>query len=511
MKWQLLLLSFIITVCWSCHKEYSCEGCIPGTPAPVPPPPPPPPPNTQVAVITSLNCASGSISSKAIEGIPYSGQYTVSYTGGNGGIYKADTITSTGVNGLIAIVSAGMVTNGNGDLAFYISGTPASAGNAIFIISFAGKSCTATLQIDDRTIVLNGLIKTTLASQKGRNLFVTNNAAVKAWGDNLYGELGDGTTTRRNTPVLLNNLSNIAAVATGAFHSLALGYDGKVWTWGWNGHGQLGDGTLIDNHNPKQVAGITGVVSLAAGYDFTLALKNDGTVWAWGDNLWGVLGDGTYISKTHPVQVTNLSGIVAIAAGEAHCLALKNDGTIWSWGWNFNGCLGDGSTVSKRSTPMQIPALTGITMIAANGSVHSMALKNDGTVWVWGDNFHGQLGDGIVVEKLIPEKLVSLTNIISIGTGENHSFAIRNDGTLWSWGWNAVGALGVDFNFVSHQLNPVNVALLPGVKQIMGGSFHTVAQKTDGTVFAMGSNVFGQLGDGTNIIYRYVPMIVPGL
>ena len=253
------------------------------------------------------------------------------------------------------------------------------------------------------------------------------------------------------------------------------------------------------------------VISVAAGFDYSLALKKDGTVWAWGGNTWGTAGDGSYVNRYQPVLVSSLSGITGITAGTEHCLALKNDGTVWSWGWNADGCLGDGSNVAKRSTPARIMALSGITSIAANGSIHSLALQSDGTVWTWGDNFYGQLGDGTNIEKSIPEAIASLTHITAIGTGERHSFAIKDDGSLWAWGWNGNGQLGVNFTPSYYQNIPVNVALLPGVKRISGGSFHTLAQNGSGEIYTMGSNIYGQLGDGTNIQSRYVPMIVTGL
>jgi alpha-tubulin suppressor-like RCC1 family protein len=508
MRYRLIIFSFFFLLCYSCKKEYSCENCVPVPPIPQGPQGPP---NPQPPAISTLDCGSGSLLSSAIDGIAYLSQYTMAYTGGNGAAYNSDTIASTGVTGLTATLMPGTLMNGNGNLIYSISGTPGATGYATFTISFTGKNCSLVLTIDPRTIVSNAITKTPIATQKERCLVVLPNGTVKAWGANSFGQIGDGTTINRHTPVQVNMLWNIAAVAAGAYHSLALGNDGKVWTWGDNHHGQLGDGTISESHIPKQVAGLSNVTSIMAGYDYSIALKNDGTVWAWGSNLWGVLGDGTYIDKLQPVQVVNLSGVIAIASGLSHCLALKNDGTVWSWGWNINGCLGDGSNISKRSTALQIPGLSGITTLATNGSIHSLALKNDGTVWVWGDNSHGQLGDGTTLAKFTPIQLTSFTNIESIGTGEYHSFVSRNDGTLWAWGWSALGQLGVDYAFASHQINPVNVTLLSGITRIVGGSWHSLAQKADGTVFAMGGNVVGQLGDGTSVLYRYVPMIVPGL
>jgi len=505
-KWLLVIFCFLFVLCSSCTKEYSCQNCPGNTAPPVPQVPQTP----QSPAITALDCTTGIFSATATEAIPYSGQYTISYSGGNGKIYDADTIASSGVTGLTAVLIADTLANGNGSLIYIISGTPATTGNATFMISFAGKNCTAILKVDP-DVALAGIIRIPIASEKERNMVLLGNGTVKAWGNNEFGQLGDGTTTDRHTPVLVSNLTNIASVAAGAYHSMALTNSGKVWIWGRNAYGQLGDGTLTEDHLPKQVAGLSNIISIAAGFDYSLALKNDGTVWAWGGNMWGVIGDGTYTPQPRPVQVINLTNIVAIAAGTEHCLALKNDGTVWAWGWNANGCLGENNTIVKRSTPEQVAGLSNITAIAANGSLHNLALKNDGTVWTWGDNMYGQLGDGSLTERYVPTQLASLNNITTIGTGERHSFAVKNDGALFSWGWNGNGQLGVDFISFFHQSSPVNITLLKDVKRITGGSYHSLAQKTDGSIYTMGGNVYGQLGDGSNVLNRHVPMIVPGL
>jgi len=189
-------------------------------------------------------------------------------------------------------------------------------------------------------------------------------------------------------------------IAGGGHHSLALRNDGTVWAWGRNNYGQLGDGTTTERHTPVQVANLTGVQAIAGGFSHSLALRSDGTVWAWGRNSKGQLGDGTTTNRTTPVQVLNLTGVQAIAGGFFHSLALKSDGTVWAWGYNHFGQLGDGTT-ANRTIPVQVADLTGVQAIAA-GSDHSLALRNDGTVWAWGWNYLGQLGDGTTANRSIP-------------------------------------------------------------------------------------------------------------
>ena len=323
---------------------------------------------------------------------------------------------------------------------------------------------------------------------------------VWAFGLNTYGQLGDGTTTNRTSPVQVIGLNGIKEIAIGEQHSLALKNDGTVWTWGWNGVGQLGDGTTIGRTSPVKVNGLSGITAIAAGNSHSLALKNDGTVWAWGDNYKGQLGDG--IGPNLPprltvVQVAGLRGITAIASGQNHSLALKNDGTVWAWGDNYYGQLGIGTTETSYG-PMQVSNLSGVSSIAAGGS-HSIALKNNGTVWTWGLNSDGQLGDGLITSgRLTAEQVSGLSGIIAISGSAFNSSALKNDGTLWMWGNNSYGQLGGGTKIFRPTVT--QVIGLNGITAFSGGNFHSLALKNDGTVYAWGSNTCGQLGDGTTLI-----------
>ncbi len=220
-------------------------------------------------------------------------------------------------------------------------------------------------------------------------------------------------------------LTGVTAIAGGHYHSLALKTDGTVWAWGYNGHGQLGDGTTTNRSTPVQV--LTGVTAIAGGDHHSLAVKTDGTVWAWGFNQYGELGDAP-VSNRSPVQVKGLTGVTALAAGDHHSLALKTDGTIWALGRNDNyGQLGDG-TKTNNSTPVQVKDLAGVTAIAADDD-HSLAVKTDGTAWAWGDNEYGQLGDGTTTNRSVPVQVKSLTGVTAIAAGTNHSLAANNCGT----------------------------------------------------------------------------------
>jgi alpha-tubulin suppressor-like RCC1 family protein len=283
---------------------------------------------------------------------------------------------------------------------------------------------------------------------------------------------------------------------------------GTIWTWGFNVFGQLGDGTTTTQWSPVSITKPTSLSSISGGYWHSLALKYDGTVWAWGKNANGQLGDATTLERDTPVQVSGLSDIIAISAGAYHNLALKQNGTVWSWGWNGGGQLGDGTT-NDRSIPVMVANLTNVTAISA-GYEHSLALKSDGTVWAWGYNFEGQLGNGNNADSSIPVQVTGLTDIKSISAGWFHSMAIKSDNTLWTWGMNSYGELGLNSVDNNPHPNPAQVDALTDVNKICGGSYHSLAIKPDGSMWVWGNNSQGQLGDNTTTS-RPEPQTVPGL
>ena len=340
------------------------------------------------------------------------------------------------------------------------------------------------------------------------SLALKTDGTVWAWGKNDYGQLGDGTTTNRSTPAQITGLSDIIAISADNFHSLALKDDGTVWAWGKNDYGQLGDGTTSDSYTPVQVAGLSGVTAITLGNYFNLALKSDGTVWAWGKNNAGQLGNGTTSDSYTPVQVAGLSGVTGIGAGDWHSLAVKGDGTAWAWGSNGNGILGDG-TVVQRNTPVQVIGLNGV--IAVEGNIcSSISLKNDGTVWTWGSNHNGALGDGTTINRHTPVQVIGLTDIVSIsGCGSGFNTALKNNGTVFAWGYNVEGELGN--GTTTNSCTPVQVSGLSGVTTIAAATYlHTLALKDDGTVWAWGRGNYGGLGNGTTTDSS-IPVQVIGL
>ena len=326
---------------------------------------------------------------------------------------------------------------------------------------------------------------------------------VWSWGRNSSGQLGDGTTTQRNSPVKVLGLSGVTALATGQSHTVALLQDGTVWVWGANSYGQLGDGTTTQRNSPVQVPGLSGIIAISAGESHTAALRQDGTVWTWGWNRYGQLGDGTTTQRNSPMQVPGLSGVTAIETGYTRTLALHQDGTLWAWGDNDNGRLGDGTT-THRASPVKVPGLGNLIAISA-GMVHTLALRQDGTVWTWGANNHGQLGDGTNIDRASPVQVPGLSGVTAISSGFSHAVVLRQDGTLWGWGYNYYGQLG-DGTVGDSRPSPVRGPDLSGVTTLVAGAYHTLALRADGTLWAWGANNYGQLGDGTVTEYRASPV-----
>jgi alpha-tubulin suppressor-like RCC1 family protein len=335
---------------------------------------------------------------------------------------------------------------------------------------------------------------------------VKGNGTVWTWGNNSNGQLGNNSTGTQWAPVQVTGLANVVAVAAGASHTVVVKNDGTAWAWGDNWDGQLGDGTTEQRLTPVQVAGLANVVAVAADVNHSVAVKGDGTVWAWGMNNFGQLGDGTTTNRLTPVQVSGLDTVTAVAAGGRHTVAAKADGTAWAWGYNAFGQVGDGTYNNSRLTPVQVVGLADVTMVAA-GDVYTVAVKADGTVWAWGRNDYG-LGDGTTTQKIAPVQVVGLTNVATVGVGYYHVVAIKDDGSVWTWGQNDYGQLG--YGSTTDQLNPAQVQGIAGVAAVEGGENHSVAVKADDTVWAWGFNYTGQLGDGT-AESRWTPEPVTGL
>jgi alpha-tubulin suppressor-like RCC1 family protein len=269
---------------------------------------------------------------------------------------------------------------------------------------------------------------------------VLANGSVYGWGDNQYGELGDGTNTKRETPELIPGLSGVSALSEGYYFTVALMADGTVKDWGSGSDGELGVGSVEEHHSPVTVPGVEHAVQVSAGCYSTYALLANGTVMAWGDNADGELGDGTIEERKSPVPVPGLEHVVAIAAGCNFAMALLANGTVKAWGANAYGELGDG-TIEERKLPVAVAGVSGVTAIAA-GSYFGLALTASGTVDGWGYNRYHELGDGTEEERKTAEQIPGVANVAQIAAGGYYSLALLSDGAVEGWGYAEDGELG---------------------------------------------------------------------
>jgi alpha-tubulin suppressor-like RCC1 family protein len=265
------------------------------------------------------------------------------------------------------------------------------------------------------------------------------------------GEGGIGWALQSNVevrPVL--GLTEAHAIAAGLSNNLALHHDGTVSIWSNRRDSPIGDGIVAP---ARTVPGLADVMAIAAGRHFQLALKSDGTVMAWGDNYWGQLGDGTTLDRDHPLPIPGLEGVVAIAAGEEFAIALVDDGTLMTWGHGRYGQLGTGSAGWDHVslTPQAVLGLDDVVAVAA-GPDHVLAIRQDGSLVAWGSNHEGELGHGTtdLTHSTTPAAVVGIDRVVAIAAGGytgpggwwSHSVALREDGTLWAWGSNLGAELG---------------------------------------------------------------------
>jgi alpha-tubulin suppressor-like RCC1 family protein len=366
------------------------------------------------------------------------------------------------------------------------------------------------------------------------SLALRSDGSVLAWGNNYWGQLGNGETdNQRSEPVAVSGLgpgSAVVAVSAGGLHSLALRSDGTVLTWGSDvGQQQFGGGPLVAQPIPVVVSTLgpgSGIVAIAAGASHNLALRGDGSVVAWG--IGGPLGDGGDVGRSTPVAVSGLgagSGVVAIDAGEYHSIALRSDGSVLAWGDDNFGQLGNGESHENASTPVAVSGLgagSGVMAITA-GSEHNLAVRSGGSVVAWGNNTYGALGHEDPSAGTTPVPVSSLgagSGVVAVAAGRSHSLALRSDGGVMAWGWDSNGQVGdVGDAPNRNRLAPVPVTGLgvgSGVRAISAGNYHSLALfggeqglslvGADGGVFSLGTaGFFGSMA-GQRLVRPVVGM-----
>ena len=363
-----------------------------------------------------------------------------------------------------------------------------------------------------------GAIKTfcQIAAGSQHSLAIDKNGNTWAWGPNDGGQLGANIPLSVRSPksIVLGATKTFCHIGTGGGFSLGLAANGRLWSWGFNTGGRLGDNSVTARYTPISVLGaVKTFCKIECGSDHGSALDKNGRAWSWGTNTNGRLGDNSITSRLTPVSVLGaVKTFCNIAIGDGHVLAIDKNGRAWGWGNRTFGALGDQFTTGSVLTPVSVRGAIKTFCHIAAGVLFSLALRNTGRAWGWGDNSYGQLGRDIDAF-LSVNTPASIGNVAQtfckIAAGSYHGLAIDLRGRLWSWGVNDVGQLG-NPNFDPEVGDLVSVqGAVKTFCHITAGFQHSVAIDKNGKVWGWGYNIAGQLGDNSTT-QRNTPVSVAG-
>ena len=342
---------------------------------------------------------------------------------------------------------------------------------------------------------------TQIAGAKTQILALQSNGTLWGWGSNSYGQLGLNTSTLTGvlSPVQVGTLSTWAQVSCGYLTSSGIQSNGTLWTWGYNPYGQLAQNNTQSYSSPVQVGALTTWTKISGSLWSQQAIQSNGTLWSWGNNSYGQLGVNTSTANiSSPVQILSpFQGTwiqISTNGTSKSSAAIISPGTLWMWGQNTSGQLGNNST-TNQSSPIQVGALSTWSQVSSSGA-YTTAIQNNGTLWSWGQNASGQLGLNTTTGISSPVQVGSLSTWTQVTAGTlTSTLAIQTPGTLWAWGGNNLGQLGT--SNTTNYSSPVQIGVLNTWTQISSGDYNGLAIQSNGTLWSWGSNSFGQLGVNT--------------
>lgn len=342
------------------------------------------------------------------------------------------------------------------------------------------------------------LVFAQIAMGDHHTLGVQSDGKLWAWGSNYHGELGIGSTDDKPGPVFV--MDDVIYADAGEDHSAAIKSDGSLWVWGRNDYGAIGDGTVgVDAYKTKPVKVLEDVIAVEAGCFVTMAVKSDGSLWAWGINSAGQLGNSEFgydNCESKPIKV--MEGVKAVCNNSSFSLIIKEDGSLWSCGYNsYEFKIGFYNMPEEEKKKLATPIkMMDDVQAVASGEYHVLALKTDHSLWAWGANGKGQLGDGTTNDSEVPIKVMD--EVSKIAAGIESSMAIKIDESLWGWGSTRGGTLGINAWSGMGEPCPTPINILNNVENIAISQSNCIARKTDGNVWVWGSDGTGNLGKGIN-------------
>lgn len=387
--------------------------------------------------------------------------------------------------------------------------TARAAGIAWIIASSGAGSDSAAVTVESGAPSI-GLDSASLAAGATHTCALDADGRPYCWGHNYYGQIGDGETTGsgggyRATPVAVFTTQTFTGIWAGDNHTCGLTAAGVAYCWGDNEYGQLGDGTTTLRNVPVEVSTTQAFTQIGGGTWHTCGLTEDGAAHCWGRNEYGQLGDGTTTARSTPAPVTGSLAFSTLSLGSHHACALTAEGAAHCWGYNSNGQLGDGSTTSALD-PVAVSTTVAFSSLEADG-YHACGIDSGGVAYCWGYNGWGHLGDGTTTDRTTPVAVSTEERFVSIAAGSSHNCGITGDGAVFCWGGNSNGTLGD--GTTTHRFTPVPVSTTLSFPWLEAGVGHTCGRADDGALYCWGTNSSYQLGDGTNT-HRHTPTPVAG-